>query len=125
MINVCEGDMICDLAETYNILNYKELSPFLVATLVFGLRDNSRVKVKLSGSILTFEQIILTKISDSLEFLCWTKTESAQKNRNRPKPLLQKLLNPKKEKEDLKTFSTPQEYEEYMKHKREEWKNGK
>lgn len=117
--------MICDLAETYHILNYKELSPYLVATLVFGLNDNSRTKRHISKSTLTFDQIILVKIVDCLEFLCWTKTEAARKNKNRPKPLLDKLLNPKKEKEELQTFSTPQEYEEYMKQKREEWKNGR
>lgn len=117
--------MICDLAETYHILNYQELSPDLVSTLVLGLHDNSRVKTHISNTKLTFEQTMLVKIFDCLEYLCWTKTEAAQKNRNRPVPLLEKLLNPPKEKEELMSFSTPEEYEEYMKNKREELNNGK
>lgn len=113
IINRCEDEMICDLAETYHILNYKELSPDLVATLVLGLRDNSRVKMNISENKLTFEQMLLASAVDNLAFLSWTKTKDAQKNRNRPKSIMQSILD-NEHKDELKTFSTIEEYEKYM-----------
>lgn len=116
--------MICDLAETYHVLNYQELSPVMVATLVLGLRDNSRVKMKISASRLTLGQALMTMILDDLNFLSWTKTKSAQKNKNRPKSIYKKLSGEDdKPKEELQVFATPEEYEAYMKQKREEWAN--
>ena len=37
MINLDEGALICDFAETYHIYNYREFEPFYVATLANGL----------------------------------------------------------------------------------------
>lgn len=116
MLKVGEDELICDLAETYGIFNYKELSPYLVATLSLGLRDNSRIKRKLSNSkINSMEELLIAKILDDIEFLCWTKTKDAQHNKNRPKSILDKLLGKEEnKKDDLKSFETPEEYEEYM-----------
>ncbi len=41
MISRDEDALICDLAETYQIYNYKSLPARLVATLSVGLRDDS------------------------------------------------------------------------------------
>lgn len=114
MLKVGEDELICDLAETYNILNYKGLSPQLVAVLSCGLSEDSRIKRKISGVKLTFEQMLEVMIFDSLILLVWSKTKDAQKNRNRPKSLFKKLLNNDK-KDDLASFETPEEYEAYMK----------
>ena len=94
---MCEDELICDLAETYHIFNYKELSPKLVATLCFGLRDESRVKMKLSGNRITLTQILLARMTDELSFQSWAKTKDGQKNRNRPESVLKALLEPKKD----------------------------
>ena len=102
--------MICDLAETYHILNYKELSPSLVATLSFGLRDNSRVKMKLSNSKITLEQMLLARMTDELTFQSWSKTKDGQKNRNRPDSILKSLLEEKKD--ETVSFSTPEDFNE-------------
>lgn len=111
--------MICDLAQTYHILNYKELSPTLVATLVLGLEDNSRVRRHFSKQPLTLEQILLSIIADNLQFLSWTKTKDAQKKKNRPKSILNKLMGKDKPKDDLEVFDTPEEFEEFMRNKHE------
>ena len=102
--------MICDFAETYHILNYKELSPGLVATLCVGLRDDSRVKMHIAGIKLTLEQTLLARIVDELTFQSWAKTKDGQKNRNRPKSVLKTILEEKKE-DQHETFSTPEEFE--------------
>ena len=92
---MCEDELICDLAETYHIFNYRELSPTLVATLCFGLRDESRVKMKLSGNKITLTQTLLARMTDELTFQSWAQTKDGQKNRNRPESVLKALIEPK------------------------------
>lgn len=106
---VCEDKLICDLAETYHILNYKELSPELVATLCMGLRDNSRVKMEISGSKITLEQSLLAHMADDLSFQSWAKTKDGQKNRNRPNSILKTLLEDKKD--EMEAFMTPEDFD--------------
>lgn len=103
--------MICDLAEVYHILNYEECLPTLVGTLCIGLSDDSRVKRHISGAKYPLETILLARIADELSFLSWTKTKDAQKNTNRPKSILQSLLDSGQKNEEYATFSTMDEFE--------------
>lgn len=48
--------MICDLAEYYHIYDYKQLPVETLAILVYGLRDNSRIKMIIAESNITLEQ---------------------------------------------------------------------
>lgn len=87
----------------------------MVATLVFGLRADSRTKMKLSGQTITLDQMLLAQQADILHLLLWAKTKDGQKNRNRPKSILTKLLGiGETKKEELKSFSSPEEYESYI-----------
>ena len=94
MIRMDEDALICDLAETYHIYDYKALPAMLVASLVVGLRDDSRIKMKLSGAKAPSEIILLASIIDRLSVLVWMQTKDAQKGRNRPKSLMS-ILYPK------------------------------
>ena len=105
---MCEDELICDLAETYHIFNYRELSPKLVATLCFGLRDESRVKMKLSGSKITLTQTLIARMVDELSFQSWAKTKDGQKNRNRPESVLIALTKDKEE--ELVSFMTAEDF---------------
>jgi hypothetical protein len=109
-MSVCEDDLICDLAETYHILHYRELSPDLVATLCFGLRDDSRVKMRVSGAKITLEQSLLARMADDLSFQSWAKTKDGQKGRNRPPSILKTLLEDKKEEEN-EIFLTSEDFD--------------
>ena len=109
-MTVCEDELICDLAETYHIFNYKELSPKLVATLCFGLRNESRVKMKLSGDRITLTQVLLARITDELSFQSWAKTKDGQKNRNRPESVLKKLIEEPK-KDEVVSFMTAEDFD--------------
>lgn len=102
--------MICDLAETYHVLNYRELPPVLVATLVAGLGENSRVRRKQSGVTTPAELSVLALIYDKLNLLLWAKTKDGQKNRNRPKSLYE-MLNPKPKERDIETFDTGEDFD--------------
>lgn len=83
--------MICDLAETYHVLNYKALQPALTATLTSGLKSESRVKMKLSGTKITLTQSLLARIADEEAFQSWAKTKDGQRGRNRPQSILKAL----------------------------------
>ena len=66
MIAADEEALICDLAETYNIYDYRSLSPRMAAVFSCGLRDDSRIKLAMSDtkyplgtilSVLTFDAV--------------------------------------------------------------------
>lgn len=107
MIQEGEDDLICDLAETYGIYNYKSLPVQLVATFSYGLSENSRIKRKLRGEKETTEQYqqrILIAIFDRINWLAWSRSEDAANNVNRPESLYDKIYNPHKD-DDKKVVS--------------------
>ena len=74
MINTDESAVICDLAETYSIFDYKSLPVLTVATFCVGLRENSRIKMKKNRLAVPFETVVLLGvIADSLKLLVWDK----------------------------------------------------
>ena len=111
MINLDEESLICDLAETYQIYDYKRLPLQLVAVFSCGLRENSRIKMKLSQQTASIETMLLAGISDKLGILLWAQTKDGQKGKNRPISILGKVLNlPKKRKEEV-AFASAEEFE--------------
>lgn len=116
IIEECEDKLICDLAETYHILNYRELSPETVAVLSLGLRRDSRVKMHFSKEKLRLEEQLLADIADSLRYISWTFSKDAHKGRPYKGRSLLKLLNEEeKPKEEFESFRTVEEYDAYMK----------
>ena len=105
---VCEDELICDLAETYHVIHYRELSPMLAAVLCFGLREDSRVKMKIGGTKITLTQTLLARMTDELAFQSWAKTKDGQKGRNRPESVL-KLLTTEPE-EEVESFLTVDDF---------------
>ena len=111
MINLDEESLICDLAETYQIYDYKRLPLQLVAVFSCGLRENSRIKMKLSQQTASIDTMLLAGISDKLGILLWAQTKDGQKGKNRPISILEKVLNfPKKRKEEV-AFASGEEFE--------------
>lgn len=82
----------------------------MVATLCFGLKEDSRVRLKLSGCKISLTEMLLARITDELSFQSWAKTKDGQKNRNRPESVLKKLIEEPKE-EDLVSFMTADDFE--------------
>lgn len=106
--------MICDLAETYHILNYEELPPLLVATLVFGLKPDSRLNIKMRGDTLSTTMSLQAMMVDALNWIVWSKTADAEDGINRPESVFDKLRGIKKESETL-SFESADDFEEYRK----------
>ena len=111
MIALDEEALICDLAETYGIFEYKALPISLVATLSVGLRGNSRIKMKLNGMKIPTDTLLLASSVDKLALLVWSKTEDGQNGMNRPKSIVEILTGIQKD-GDIVTFDTAEEFEE-------------
>ena len=109
MMRLDRDALLCDLAETYHLFDVRALSLETVARLSCGLRDDSRIKLKLRNMKLPFETMLQIAILDDLHWLRWTKTKDAQKHRNAPKSLLAAL--DEEEKETVTAFETPEEFE--------------
>lgn len=109
MLKVDENALICDLAETYQIYDYRQLPPTKVAVFAIGLRDDSRIKMKLSGAKVSPEILLLSGIVDRLNLLLWTKTKDAEKGLNKPKSILDELYN---KESDISAFTSGKEFEE-------------
>lgn len=91
MLNKDEEALICDFAETYNIFDYKVLPVKTAALLASGLRENSRIKMKLCNQKVPIETILLAAAVDRLTVLLWSNSEDGQKNRNHPKLIVPQL----------------------------------
>lgn len=110
MIVTDEDALICDLAETYHVYDYRSLPLKTAATLSYGLRENSRIKLKINGESHQLETILLALIADRLGFLAWTKTEDAQHGRNRPESILEKLTTPAESESDCAVFDSIEDF---------------
>lgn len=106
MIALDEDALICDLAETYHIYDYRSLPVKLVATLSAGLRDSSRIKLLAADSSVSLETIILASIADNLSLL---RLGASKGNRRKPY-LFTEAINDAKHKQVM-GFKTAAEFE--------------
>lgn len=108
MISVDRNALICDMAETYHIYDLRGLPARTLATLAFGLRADSRIKMRLSDQQLRVNTILLAAIADRLGLLVWAQTEDGRRARNRPQSIIDALTGA----EDApQGYSTPEEFE--------------
>lgn len=114
MLAYDRGSLICDLAETYNIYNYKELPVDLLATLATGLRENSRIKMKMGKRDFTTEEVLLAHIADNLSLFRYGFSEEAQNGTNTPKLFTEIIYKDEKEKTDITGFITGEDFEAEM-----------
>lgn len=88
-----KSDMTCDLAETYQIYDYRRVPGRLLGTLVAGLGINSRVKKKLFGVQNDVpDSLLLAKILDDIGILKWWKTKDGSKGKNPPEQITRWML---------------------------------
>ena len=110
MLGKYREEMICDLAETYRIFNYREVPVKTLGILVSGLRADSRVRMKQADLNVPLNTVLLAKLYDDFELYLWSMTKDGEHNRNRPESIADKLLdNDETDKDDYKGFDTPEE----------------
>lgn len=111
MIALDEDALICDFAEFYHIYNIYEYPPIYIAILTIGLRDNSRIKLKLLGLRVDLEMLLLAHIVDNTAINIWAKTKDAKNNINRPKSFVELLSKKKESKEKAREFNSGEDFE--------------
>ncbi|WP_367365861.1 DUF5361 domain-containing protein [Pediococcus parvulus] len=109
MIKIDKDALMCDLAETYQIYDLKQLPLTKVAVFSLGLKDDSRIKMKMRNQKFDLNQILLMSVADNLKLLLWSKTKDAQKGRNRP-VLWSSLFEEPKEKKEI-VFNSGEDFE--------------
>ncbi|WP_247939149.1 DUF5361 domain-containing protein [Streptococcus mitis] len=118
MINLDEDALVCDLAETYQIYDYKQLPLNQVAVFAYGLRDDSRIKQIMSDQIVPLETTLLASIVDRLSLSLWLQTKDGQKGVNRPMSIAAMLTKNNKEESDERdylVFESGEDFENYRK----------
>ncbi len=112
MIAEDENALICDLAETYHIYDYKQLPLSKVAVFACGLRDDSRVKMKLMGQTVPLDTLLLAGAVDRLSLSVWMQTKDGQKGIKKPAMLAELLGSGKHHETEFVAFSSGKEFEE-------------
>lgn len=111
MIATDENALICDLAETYCIYDYRSLPAKLAATYSAGLREDSRIKMLMRGDLLgDGTRMLVGMVYDALVAMSWAGEGKP------PQIALDAMYNgrlPEKaeEKKQTKSFDSPEEYE--------------
>lgn len=111
MIAIGEDELICDLAETYQIYDYKKLPARKAAVFASGLRNNSRIKMKMSGCDTPLETMIQASIADRIGLLVWMQSEDGHKKRNRPESILKLILGNLDTESSAEVFVSGEEFE--------------
>ena len=109
MIKVDEASLICDFAETYHIYDYRSLPVGLASTLAFGLGDDSRIKMKLSGQRAKTSVLLLASIADGIHLLLWSASKAGT-----PKPKLFTEILMHDESKETEGFETSEAFEKRL-----------
>ena len=114
MMKIDKYALECDLAETYHIYDIYELPLQKVALFSYGLRENSRIKLKMSNLNYSLDTRLLAYMADKLAYLVWFKTKDGFKGINRPQSILSALLNEEEGNGgNNMSFDSPEAFEEY------------
>lgn len=111
MITVGEDELICDLAETYGIYEYRVYSPLYIGTLAAGLRDDSRIKMQMSGEKITISQLLAAMTVDKLANLVWMQSQDGVKGRNKPVSVVEQLRGSASKPSEIHGFDSPEEFQ--------------
>lgn len=98
MIRTNEDDLTCDLAETYHILDFRELPARKVAVLAAGLPEEARIKKRIADVTYTFDQLMQAASFDRLAWLCWAQSKDGKNGVRRPQSMAKKLVESKENK---------------------------
>lgn len=93
------------------MFDWRALPPKTVASLATGLHSDSRIKRKISGIPCGMDTLLNAVIADRLGLLVWMKTKDAEKNRNRPKSIVDMLLKKEEDKPAEKAFDSIESFE--------------
>ena len=105
--------LICDFAEYYHIYDFESMRPSRAAIYAWGLPEDSRIKRALNKQPVTTDILLKAAMVDRLSILVWSKTEDAQKGKNQPPSIVDKLMQTEKKevKSEITSFASINDYE--------------
>ena len=89
------------------------LSVSTLATLAVGLGVNSRTKMAAAGLPVPMDTILLACIVDRLSILIWQRTKDGAKGRNRPRMIVDAILDADKN-DGVVAFNSVEAFEAAM-----------
>lgn len=111
MLKTDREALLCDLAETYGVFDLRALPVPTLAVLAAGLREDSRIKTRLSGVSVPRKDLLIAAAVDRLSLLVWGMSEDAKRGTNRPKSLVAALMGETEGSSDVMTFESPDDFE--------------
>lgn len=102
MYSLDYGSLICDFAETYHVYDLQSLPVRTAAFFACGLRESSRIRMKISGYKVPMDTLIAAKISDVLSLMLWSQSE---KGTPKPQGLLEQFLSETTDKAESEEMS--------------------
>ena len=103
--------LLCDLAETYGIFDLQALPATTLAALAVGLRDDSRIKMKLCGDKIPRQELLLAAMVDRLSLLVWMRSEDGRNGVNQPASLVKRFTADAEPEAQTVGFVSPVEFE--------------
>ena len=70
--------------------------------------------MKINGQKYPLETLLLASAVDRLSFLVWSKTKDAEKNRNRPVSIFEKMVEEEEKEKDFVVFESVEAFEQAM-----------
>jgi len=110
MIKTDEDALMCDLAETYHIYDYRQLPLKTVAVFSVGLKNNSRIKMKMSNQPVDLDVLLLAGISDKLSYWLWSQSKDGQKGVNKPASLVDTIMNTQPKEKNVIAFTSGEDF---------------
>ena len=110
MLKTDREALLCDLAETYGVFDLRALPVPTLAVLAAGLREDSRIKTRLSGVSVPRKDLLIAAAVDRLSLLVWGMSEDAKRGTNRPKSLVAALMGETEGSSDVMTFESPDDF---------------
>lgn len=114
MMNADADALFCDIAETYHLFDWSSVPVTTLARLASGLRDNSRIVMKLSGAEVAFDKLLLAMIADNTGYTAWSNTQAAHDHPDKvPDKIVASLLGIKQKPSNkaVQSFRTAEEFE--------------
>lgn len=105
MLSVGRDALLCDLAEVYRIYDFRALPVHTLAALACGLREDSRIKMKMAGVNYIPPYLLMVAMADNTRMLLHYLT--AKKNAKKP-TLFSELIESKEGKSARKPQTTAQ-----------------
>ena len=102
------------MAETYGVFDIRKMPVDLLATLACGLREDSRIRVKVSDMNATPDMLMYATMIDRLSLIAWLNSRDGAKGKNRPKSMLEMIIGSNKERNEM-VFASGKDFEEYRK----------